>query len=131
SSGTARIAAFQAASLTEPTGVVSVAKITFTVLAANPSATISLSGLLIDAVTLFPSTVTASCSVAVTGPASIPTEFSASAVSCSQIDLTWSAPSDSAGSGLRAHSIYVLRNGAWALLKQVPAPATSTSDTGL
>src|SRR5262249_12497031 len=67
--GAARIGAIQTASLTEPSGVVSVAKITFTVLATNPSATISLSASLTDASTSSTfATVTASCSLPVTGP---------------------------------------------------------------
>ena len=62
-----------------------------------------------------------------TTPPSVPTGLAATASSCSQINLSWSASTDSGGSGLKGYNVY--RNGA--LLKQVLAPATSTSDTGL
>lgn len=59
---------------------------------------------------------------------SVPTGLTASAVSCSQNTLAWAASTDNAsGSGLKGYNIY--KNGAF--LKQVLAPATSTSDSGL
>src|SRR5213593_1547585 len=62
-----------------------------------------------------------------TTPPSVPTGLGATPVSCSQINLGWLAATDSRGSGLKGYNVY--RNGAF--LKQVLAPATSTSDTGL
>src|SRR5205823_14000745 len=52
-------------------------------------------------------------------------------VGCSQIYLAWTASTDTGGSGLEGYNVYVWRNYAWTFLKQVLAPATSTSDTGL
>ena len=62
-----------------------------------------------------------------TTPPSMPTGFAATATSCTQINLSWNASTDSGGSGLKGYNIY--RNGSF--LKQVLAPVTSTSDTGL
>ncbi len=53
--------------------------------------------------------------------------MTATAASCSQINLSWNASTDSGGSGLKGYNVY--RNGNF--LKQVLAPSTSTSDTGL
>lgn len=69
-------------------------------------------------------------------PPSVPTNLTATAVSCGQIDISWApsavilswSPSTDVGtSGLMGYRVY--RNGTF--LKQVLAPATSTSDTGL
>jgi chitodextrinase len=57
---------------------------------------------------------------------SVPNPLSRSVVSCSQINLTWGAAVDT-GSGLAAYRIY--RNNGF--VKQVAAPSTTTSDTGL
>jgi len=62
-----------------------------------------------------------------TTPPTTPTGLVATGVSCSQVNLSWNASTDSGGSGLKGYNIY--RNGAF--VKQVLAPATSTSDTGL
>src|SRR5438046_6131990 len=62
---------------------------------------------------------------------SFPTGLTASPVGCSQIYLAWTASTDTGGSGLKGYNVYVWRNYTWTFLKQVPAPATSTSDTGL
>src|SRR5712664_836117 len=62
---------------------------------------------------------------------SVPTGITASAVSCSQINLSWNASPDTGGSGLKGDNVYVWRNSTWTFLKQVLAPATSTSDAGL
>src|SRR5206468_12897333 len=62
---------------------------------------------------------------------SFPTALTASAVGCSQIYLAWTASTDTGGSGLKGYNVYVVRNYTWTFLKQVLAPATSTSDTGL
>ncbi|NIM06462.1 MAG: endoglucanase, partial [Armatimonadetes bacterium] len=56
---------------------------------------------------------------------SMPQDLSATAVSCSQVSLTWSASADTGGSGLAGYKVY--RNGAF--LKQVAG--TSTTDSGL
>jgi len=58
---------------------------------------------------------------------SVPTGLMATAVSCSQINLSWSASSDTGGSGLMGYKLY--RNGSF--IKLVPAPSTSSADTGL
>src|SRR5438094_481536 len=56
---------------------------------------------------------------------SVPAGLTASAASCSQINLAWIASTDTGGSGLRGYNVY--RNGVY--VKQVPA--TSTADTVL
>ena len=56
---------------------------------------------------------------------SVPTGLTASAISCSQINLSRNASTDTGGSGLKGYNVY--RGGAY--LKQVLT--TSTSDTGL
>src|SRR5438552_12390134 len=56
----------------------------------------------------------------------VPTGLTASSASCSQINLAWTASTDTGGSGLKGYNVY--RNGVF--VKQV-APATSTPDTGL
>ena len=58
---------------------------------------------------------------------SIPSGLSATATTCSQVNLAWNASTDTGGSGLKGYNLY--RNGAF--LRQVLAPSTSTSDTGL
>src|ERR1051326_186042 len=58
---------------------------------------------------------------------SVPSGLVASAVSCSQINVSWSGSIDTGGSGLRGYNLF--RNGAF--VKQILAPATSASDTGL
>src|SRR2546426_8260204 len=62
-----------------------------------------------------------------TTPPSQPTGLTAPAASCSQINLAWIVSTDTGGSGLKGYNVY--RNSVF--VKQVPAPATSTSDTGL
>src|SRR5437667_6488116 len=61
-----------------------------------------------------------------TGAPSVPAGLSASAVSCGQVNLAWSA-STAGASGVRGYNVY--RNGAFA--KQVLAPTTSTVDIGV
>ena len=56
---------------------------------------------------------------------SVPAGLTASAASCSQINLAWIASTDTGGSGLKGYNVY--RNGVF--VKQVPS--TPTSDTGL
>jgi hypothetical protein len=60
-----------------------------------------------------------------TTPPSVPTGVSATAASCSQINLAWNASTDAGGSGVKGYNVY--RGGVF--LKQVPG--FSTSDTGL
>jgi hypothetical protein len=60
-------------------------------------------------------------------PPSVPTGLTATVASCSQVNLAWSASTDTGGSGLKGYKVY--RNGTY--LKQVLAPATTTSDTSL
>src|SRR6266852_6319838 len=62
-----------------------------------------------------------------TTPPSTPTGLAATAATCTQVNLGWTASSDTGGSGLRGYNVY--RNGA--LVKLVAAPATSTSDPGM
>jgi len=57
---------------------------------------------------------------------SVPPGLSASATSCSQVNLSWAASTDTGGSGLKGYNVF--RNGAF--LTQVLAPATSTADQG-
>src|SRR5262249_38095692 len=61
-----------------------------------------------------------------TNPPTVPANPSASAMSCSQINTTWS-PSSDTGTGVAGYKLY--RNNAF--VKQVGASSTSTSDTGL
>jgi fibronectin type 3 domain-containing protein len=56
-----------------------------------------------------------------------PTGLLANPINANQINLSWNSSTDSSGFGIGVYDIY--RNGR--LLKQVHAPATSTSDTGL
>ncbi len=57
----------------------------------------------------------------------VPTGLTATPAGCGQINLSWTASTDTGGSGLMGYKIY--RNGT--LFKQVLAPATATSDVGL
>jgi len=57
----------------------------------------------------------------------VPTALSASAPSCSQINLGWNPSTDSGGSGLKGYNVY--RNSVF--VKQVLAPGTTTSDPGM
>jgi chitodextrinase len=57
----------------------------------------------------------------------VPTDLTATPVGCNEVSLSWTASTDTGGSGLMAYRIY--RNGV--LFKQVSAPATKTSDVGL
>jgi hypothetical protein len=59
-------------------------------------------------------------------PPTVPTGLTNSVRSCSQIDLGWGASSDS-GTGVWGYRVY--RNNVF--VKQVVAPASTTSDTGL
>src|SRR6059058_1304202 len=58
---------------------------------------------------------------------SVPTALSASAPSCSQINLAWNPSTDSGGSGLKGYNVY--RNSVF--VKQVLVPGTTTSDPGM
>src|SRR5205823_13065707 len=58
---------------------------------------------------------------------SVPTALSASAPSCSQINLAWNPSTDSGGSGLRGYNVY--RNSVF--VKQILVPGTTTSDPGM
>jgi chitodextrinase len=73
--------------------------------------------------------VTATTPVCVDNTApSIPANVTAVPASCTQINISWSPSADNfGGSGLRAYIVFA--NGVF--FKQVLAPATSTSDTGL
>src|SRR5438128_2605188 len=57
---------------------------------------------------------------------STPSRLKAVAISCSEISLTWNGSTDS-GSGVKGYNVY--RGGVF--LTQVPAPATSFTDSGL
>jgi len=80
----------------------------------------------VTATTVTTSTSTTLVSGDKTAPA-MPTGVTAAAATCSQMNLTWNASTDTGGSGLRGYNVY--RNGVY--LKQVLAPATSSSDGGL
>src|SRR5207248_4552580 len=58
---------------------------------------------------------------------SVPTALSASAPSCSQINLAWNPSTDSGGSGLKGYNVY--RNSVF--VKQVLTPGTTTGDPGM
>ncbi len=58
---------------------------------------------------------------------STPANLHATANGCTQVDLSWSASTDTGGAGLKGYDVY--RNGGF--VKQVPAPSTATSDVGL
>src|SRR5947207_15093577 len=58
---------------------------------------------------------------------SVPTALSASAPSCSQINLGWNPSTDSGGSGLKGYNVY--RNSDF--VKQILMPGTTTSDPGM
>lgn len=58
---------------------------------------------------------------------SMPTGLCATAISCSQITLSWSASTDTGDSGLKGFKVYC--NGSY--LTQVLAPSTTYADTGL
>src|SRR5262249_23152606 len=58
---------------------------------------------------------------------SVPTGITATVASCSQVNLSWSASTDTGGSGLKGY--YVYRNSAY--VTTVLAPATSFSNGGL
>ncbi|HEU0008972.1 MAG TPA: BACON domain-containing carbohydrate-binding protein, partial [Verrucomicrobiae bacterium] len=57
---------------------------------------------------------------------SIPAALTATAASCNQINLSWSASTDTGGSGLRGYNVY--RGGTY--VTQVLAPSTYYYDTG-
>src|SRR5439155_6229578 len=58
---------------------------------------------------------------------SVPTALSASAPSCSQINLAWNPSTDSGGSGRRGHNVY----GNSVFVNQLLGPGTTTSDPGM
>jgi len=60
-------------------------------------------------------------------PPTVPQPLTAVAATCNQSNLSWPASTDSGGSGLKGYNIY--RNGSY--IKQVIAPATTTTDPGL
>jgi len=62
-----------------------------------------------------------------TTPPSVPTGLIASAVSCSAIQVSWNASTDTGGSGLAGYDVY--RDGNF--YSQVFAPLRSIADTGL
>jgi len=72
-------------------------------------------------------TATVTSTPADTTAPTVPTITSASAVGCTQVNLAWTTSTDTGGSGLKGYNVY--RNSVF--LKQVLAPTTSTSDTGL
>src|SRR5436309_578141 len=76
--------------------------------------------------TIRPTSTTSTTLPSDTAAPSVPTGLSASAASCSQIDVSWAASTDTGGSGLKGYNLY--RNGAF--VTQVPVPATSTADQG-
>ncbi len=62
-----------------------------------------------------------------TTPPTVPTGVIATASGCNATVISWAASSDAAGTGVKGYNLY--RNGGY--MKQVLAPATSASDTGL
>ncbi len=57
----------------------------------------------------------------------VPVGIQTTTMSCSQIDVRWGSSTDAGGSGLRGYKLF--RNGAF--VKEIAAPATSTSDVSL
>ena len=68
-----------------------------------------------------------SCGPADAVAPSKPTGLTVTAASCSQLNVSWSASSDTGGSGLASYVVF--RNGA--MIRQVPASTRSIADTGL
>lgn len=64
-----------------------------------------------------------------TAPPSIPANVTAAAASNVRVDVSWSASTDTGGSGVAGYRIF--RDGAGAVLATVDAPATTYADTGL
>src|SRR5262249_20947787 len=58
---------------------------------------------------------------------SVPTGVTGSAVSCSQVNLSWNASTDTGGSGLKGYNVYVWQNSTWTYLKLVTTTSTSLS----
>jgi chitodextrinase len=63
-----------------------------------------------------------------TTPPSVPTGLSATAASCSQINVAWNASTDTGGSGLKGYNLFIDGSGTPTF---VAAPTTSFNDTGL
>jgi predicted phage tail protein len=67
-----------------------------------------------------------------TTPPSVPTGLSATAISSSQIDLTWIASTDTGGSGLAGYRLERCQGAGCSTFTQIAAPATNAyTDTGL
>ncbi len=64
-----------------------------------------------------------------TTPPSVPANVTATAVSNSSINVSWTASTDTGGSGLSGYRIY--RDGSSTALDEVNAPTTTYSDSGL
>jgi uncharacterized repeat protein (TIGR03806 family) len=64
-----------------------------------------------------------------TAAPSVPADVVAAAASNSRVDVSWSASTDTGGSGLSGYRLY--RDGAGTALATVNAPATTYADTGL
>jgi chitodextrinase len=60
---------------------------------------------------------------------SVPTGLTATAASCSQINLSWNASTDTDGSGLKGYNVY--RNGSASPLNSQPVTTTSYTDSNL
>src|SRR5206468_1712927 len=106
------------ATSTSDTGLTASASYSYTVLAIDNANTASAQGTAASANTpACPDTSAPTVPAGLT--ASFPTRRSS--------DLSWTASTDTGGSGLKGYNVY--RNSVF--LKQVLAPATSTSDTGL
>jgi fibronectin type 3 domain-containing protein len=76
--------------------------------------------------TIATTSTTSTTVVDLTAP-SVPASLTAAPASCSQVNLSWLASTDTGGSGLGGYRVY--RNNAF--VKQVAPTATTTSDTGL
>jgi chitodextrinase len=67
---------------------------------------------------------TIACAPGDTSAPSVPTNLNASAVSCSQVNLSWTGSTDTGGAGVKGYRLY--RNDGQ--ITDVAAPSTSTSD---
>src|SRR5439155_25899851 len=77
--------------------------------------------------TIRPTSTTSTTLPSDTAAPSVPTGLSASAASCSQVNLAWSAATDTGGSGLKGYNVYR----GTSFVKLVPVPAIATADAAL
>ncbi len=77
--------------------------------------------------TVTPTPVPSATATPDTAPPSVPAGVNATALSCTQVRVSWSASTDSGSAGLEGYTLY--RNGS--AVQHVAAPTTSATDGGL